>query len=120
MDSSPMWLPSDTRRTLQRFVRTVLLGCQHMSSWALSNDVAAWDLRPKHHYLDRDATNLDVLPLNWNVTACWDSEKWLGKLKMCGKATHSAKAVGLRGLQRYVACLKVRFKNRGAFNKPVI
>ena len=120
VDTSPMWLSLDIRIQLQMHVSYFLQAYQYLSSSALVSGQNSWDLRPKFHYLDHASADLDVINSNWKVTGCWDSEKWLGKIKSFCKSTSSGKSCSLRGLQRYTAFLKLRFKNRSEFKRREI
>ena len=120
IDTSPMWLPKQTTLKFQEHTGCFLKAYQYLSQSALVSGKCAWDIRPKFHYLWHAAHDLNVINLNWKVTSCWEPEKWLGKIKALCKSTSSGKAASISGLQRYLAFLKIRFRNRRQFRKSEI
>ena len=46
------------------------------------------------------------------------AEKWLGKIKKFVQKTHGGRDASLRAVQRYVAFLAVRIKNRRTMYRP--
>ena len=79
IDRGPMWLQRRPRETLQRLVRDFLQAYQLLAQKAVEDGRLRWAVRPKMHYLDEAVSDLSKLHLNPKVTACWASEKWLGK-----------------------------------------
>jgi hypothetical protein len=112
MDRSPMWLPPREKRMLQMCTDRFLKAYQWLAHQALAEGRAMWSVRPKMHYVCHLMDELDLINLNPRATSCWESEKWLGKIKRFLKATHSSRHASLRGLQRYAAYLQVRFLRR--------
>lgn len=78
-----------------------LRATEFLASWCWSNNVLAFKMRPKHHYLWHIAMDLPSCRVNPNLYHCWEEENFLGSLKKIATKCHG-RTVQKRCLERYV------------------
>ena len=112
MDHASMWLTLRQKKCLQQSAFQFQQAYQWLRNKAIHSRRSGWSIRPKLHYLCHLMDELDLIHLNPKVHSCWNSEKFLGKMKQFIKSTYNPRHASLRALQRYKAFLAVRFKRK--------
>ena len=78
-----------------------LRATEMLASYCWHNNIMAFKMRPKHHYMWHVAMDLPVTRLNPRVFHVWEEEKFLGRLKKIAIKCHGA-TVQRRALERYL------------------
>ncbi|CAJ1436467.1 unnamed protein product [Effrenium voratum] len=88
----------------------IMQSLQHWQGLRQSSRSKRWKLRPKHHYIEHMAFQLERTRLNARHMSCFQDESYLGCLKRLAVRCH-ARSVLPRVFQRLILNLALRFRD---------
>ena len=110
LDHAERFLTDEEIARAQRAGKLYLLSYAWLAKHAEEQNEYLWKLRPKMHYIWHTIADLSAR-LNPKRIQCDDDETYMHTMKRIGSHCHGA-TVHLRGLQRYLLGLSVRFNLR--------
>lgn len=89
---------------ISKLLHQHLRSTEWLAAYCWQNEIMAFKMRPKHHYLWHVAMDVGLDRVNPRIYHCWEEEKFLGRLKRIATKCHGA-TVQKRALERYLVAL---------------